>query len=100
MTPGETDVGWLSAISHAVALLNVVVEATGVVVVCSQAGLHPVHPVTDHLAQPRTTHLSPGSAHQLVYTPVHTSTIFPIELKMDFLGHLLMNLPENFSTFA
>ena len=32
--------------------------------------------------------------------PLHTSTICPIELKMDFLGHLLMYLPENFSTFA
>ena len=31
---------------------------------------------------------------------LHTSTICPIELKMDFLGHLLMYLPENFSTFA
>ena len=29
-----------------------------------------------------------------------TSTICLIELKMDFLRHLLMYLPENFSTFA
>ena len=31
---------------------------------------------------------------------MHTSTMCPIELKMDFLGHLLMCLPENFGTFA